>query len=188
MTAGRTRAGLTALLVALALVVVAPAAGVVGPAVARAADPDLTVVTDATYTVRPDDGNVGVSVAMTARNRTKETRTRRFFYDHTFLAVQPGATNLRISGPKGARVKVARRSEDSTLLRDRLRVPPVQRQGRDDEDRLRPARAGTGRQPAGPGGKRPRHAARLGVRVERRPRELGRGAVPARLGRRGGVG
>ena len=117
MTAGRTRAGLTALLVALTLVVVAPAAGVVGPAVARAADPDLTVVTDATYTVRPDNGNVGVSVAMTARNRTKETRTRRFFYDHTFIAVQPGATNPRISGPKGARVKVARRSEDSTLLR-----------------------------------------------------------------------
>ena len=117
MTAGRPRAGLTALLVALALIVAAPLAGVVGPAVALAADPDLTVVTDATYTVRPDDGNVGVSVAMTARNRTKETRTRRFFYDHTFLAVQPGATNLRISGPKGARVRVARRSEDSTLLR-----------------------------------------------------------------------
>ena len=117
MTAGRSRAGLTALLVALALVVVAPAADVVGPAVVRAADPDLTVVTDATYTVRPDDGNVGVSVALTARNRTKETRTRRFFFDHTFLAVQPGATNVAIAGPKGARVRVAQRSEDSTLLR-----------------------------------------------------------------------
>ena len=67
---------------------------------------------------------------------------------------------------------------------DRLRVTPVQRQGRDDEARLRPARAGRGRQPAGPGGKRPRHAARLGVRVRRRPRELGQRAVPAGLGRR----
>ena len=108
---------MTALAIALVLAVMAPVAGLVAPAAVSAADPGLTVVTDATYTVRPEDGNVGVSVAMTARNRTSETRTRRFFFDHTFLAVQPGATNLRISGPKGARVKVARRTEDSTLLR-----------------------------------------------------------------------
>ena len=125
---------------------------------------------------------------MTARNRTSETRTRRFFFDHTFLAVQPGATNLRISGPKGARVKVARQDRGRHAPADRLRLTPVQRQGRDDEARLRPARAGRGRQPAGPGGQQPRHAARLGVRVQRSPRELGRGAVPARLGRRRGVG
>jgi hypothetical protein len=117
VTAGRIRAAVTALAIALALVVVAPAAGLVAPAAVSAADPDLTVVTDATYTVRPEDGNVGVSVAMTARNRTSETRTRRFFFDHTFLAVQPGATNVSISGPQGARVKVARRTEDATLLR-----------------------------------------------------------------------
>ncbi len=115
--AGRIRAAVTALAIALVLAVMAPVAGLVVPAAVSAADPGLTVVTDATYTVRPEDGNVGVSVAMTARNRTSETRTRRFFFDHTFLAVQPGATNLRISGPKDARVKVARRTGDSTLLR-----------------------------------------------------------------------
>jgi hypothetical protein len=117
VTAGRHRAAVTALAIALVLAVMAPVAGLVVPAAVSAADPGLTVVTDATYTVRPEDGNVGVSMAMTARNRTSETRTRRFFFDHTFLAVQPGATNLRISGPKGARVKAARRTGDSTLLR-----------------------------------------------------------------------
>ena len=117
MRPGRIRAAVTALVVALVLAVMAPAAGLVVPAAVRAADPDLSVVTDATYTVRPEDGNVGVSLAMTARNRTSESRTRRFFFDHTFLAVQPGAINLRITGPKGARVKVARRTEDATLLR-----------------------------------------------------------------------
>lgn len=115
--AGRIRAAVTALAIALVLAVMAPVAGLVVPAAVSAADPGLTVVTDATYTVRPEDGNVGVSVAITARNRTSETRTRRFFFDHTFLAVQPGATNLRISGPKDARVKAARRTGDSTLLR-----------------------------------------------------------------------
>jgi hypothetical protein len=117
VTAGRIRPALMALVVALVLVVLAPATGLVAPAAVRAADPGLTVVTDATYTVRPEDGNVGVAVAVNARNRTTETRTRRFFFDHTFLAVQPGATNIRISGPKGARVRVARRTEEATLLR-----------------------------------------------------------------------
>jgi len=117
VTAGRIRAVGTALAIALALVVFAPPAGLVEPAPASAAGPDLTVVTDATYTVRPEDGDVGVAVAISARNRTSESRTRRFFFDHTFLAVQPGATNVRITGPKGARVRVAKRTEDSTLLR-----------------------------------------------------------------------
>jgi hypothetical protein len=117
VTAGRTRPVLAALVVALVLAVVAPGAGLVAPAAVRGADPGLTVVTDATYTVRPEAGDVGVAVAITARNRTSETRIRRFFFDHTFLAVQPGATNLRISGPKGARVRVARRTKEATLLR-----------------------------------------------------------------------
>jgi hypothetical protein len=117
VTAGRIRAATTSLLATLVLTTLALIPGVVAPDTVVAAEPGLTVVTDATYTVRPEEGDVQVAVAMTARNRTSETRTRRFFFDHTFLAVQPGATNLRISGPKGARVRAVRRTEDSTLLR-----------------------------------------------------------------------
>ena len=40
----------------------------------RGAETDLTLVTDATYTVRPHDGRFGVTVAITARNRTSDCR------------------------------------------------------------------------------------------------------------------
>ena len=83
MTSGHIRAALAALVIALVLGVAAPAAGLPVPAAVRAADTDLTVVTDATYTVDPEEGNVGVSVAMTARNRTKETRTRQILRSTT---------------------------------------------------------------------------------------------------------
>ena len=54
VTAGRIRPALAALVVALVLAVLAPGAGLVAPAAVRGADPGLTVVTDATYTVRPE--------------------------------------------------------------------------------------------------------------------------------------
>ena len=125
---------------------------------------------------------------MIARNRTRETRTRRFLFDHAFLAVQPGAINVRIAGPKGARVKVARRTEDATLLRidfgsrlysgkgATLRLTfDLPGQGKDASPQVR---VGTSlvTMPV------------LGVRVHRGPGQLGRGALPARLGRRRGVG
>ncbi len=126
MTARRRRlipgqSRLTAVLVLTVLLLVAAGpllpAGLGGAGPARAASGDLTLVTDAVYTVRPDDGRVSVTVAITARNRTTETRTRRFFFDHAFLAVQPGATNPRLSGAPGSRAKVSKRTGRSTLLR-----------------------------------------------------------------------
>ena len=113
----RARSPLAALVVALLLATVAPTIGVGEAAIVRGAATDLTLVTDALYTVDPEAGHVGVAMTVTARNRTTETRTRRFWFDHAFLAVQPGATNLRVSGPKGARVRVARKDAQSTLLR-----------------------------------------------------------------------
>ncbi len=113
----RGRSLLVALAVALVLGALAPVMGPAGPAAARGAATDLTLVTDAVYTVRPEAGRVGVTVAIVARNHTKETRTRKFWFDHAFLAVQPGATNPRISGPRGARVRVSKRDAKATLLR-----------------------------------------------------------------------
>ncbi|HYO42773.1 MAG TPA: hypothetical protein VES19_06190 [Candidatus Limnocylindrales bacterium] len=117
MTGLRVRSTLVALVAALSLAVVAPAIGVLEPSAVRGAATDLTLITDATYTVDVDAGHVGVSLAVAAKNRTTETRTRRFWFDHAFLAVQPGATNLRVTGLRGARVRVARKDDKSTLLR-----------------------------------------------------------------------
>ena len=107
--------------VALALGVLAPLLGPVGVApveTASAASGDLTVVTAAAYLVQPTHARVQVTLDMTAVNHLSDTRTNRFFFDHAFLALQPGATGLRVvSGPKGARMSAVRRSSDSTLVR-----------------------------------------------------------------------
>ncbi len=113
----RVRPWLAGLAVAVMLAVAAPGSGALGPAPVVAATPDLTLVTQATYDVHPADQRASVSVAITAHNRKSETRTRKFFFDHAFLAVQAGATSPRITGPKGARVRVASRTKDATLLR-----------------------------------------------------------------------
>jgi hypothetical protein len=106
---------------ALALAVIgglgAPAIGLALAAEARAAATDLTVVADALYTVHPKDRRVAISASLTVTNRTRETRTRRFFFDHAFLAVQPGTTGFTLSGAPGATVRVVKRTKDSTLLR-----------------------------------------------------------------------
>ncbi len=119
MSGRRSRANVALLLALLLLVTVAPSLpqGLGGPGPVLAASGDLTLVTDAVYTIRPAEGRVAVAVAIKARNRTAETRTRRFYFDHAFLAVQPGAVNPRLSGSPGARVRISKRTAKSTLLR-----------------------------------------------------------------------
>ena len=108
---------LVALAAALLGTTLAPVAGLTPPSRVLAAATDLTLVTDTTYTVQPSRSRVHVAMDVTARNNTKETKARRFYFDHAFLAVQPGATNVKIKGFKGAKAKVQRRTKDSTLLR-----------------------------------------------------------------------
>ena len=108
---------LLALGAALLVTTLAPIARLTPANRALAAATDLTLTTDTTYTVQPSRNRVHVAMDLTARNNTKETKARRFFFDHAFLAVQPGATNIEISGAKGAKAKVQKRSKDSTLLR-----------------------------------------------------------------------
>ena len=187
MTSGHIRAALTALVIALVLGVVAPSAGLwrrrpsappTRTSRSSRMPPTPWTPRRATSgcpwrsplaTARPSRGPAGSS-STTPSSRSSPGRP-------TFGSRVPRGPASR--WPGGPRTP---RSCGSTS------VTPVQRQGGDDEAGLRPARAGGRRRPAGPGGKRPRHAARLGVRVQRSPWGLGRGAVPARLGRRRGVG
>jgi hypothetical protein len=91
--------------------------GLGGPGPVQAASGDLTLVTDAVYAIRPAEGRLAVTITIEARNRTTETRTRRFYFDHAFLAVQPGAVNPRLAGAPGARARISKRTSKSTLLR-----------------------------------------------------------------------
>ncbi|HSL98222.1 MAG TPA: hypothetical protein VK831_06585 [Candidatus Deferrimicrobiaceae bacterium] len=99
-----------ALLIAVAMpVVAAPAYG---------KTPGLTLVTDSTYDVLPDEGRVAITVRITARNRLQDTLTRRFFFRTASLAVLPGTSGFRISAATGSpTVSVRRRADDHTLLR-----------------------------------------------------------------------
>ena len=88
MTGGRARRlGLTvlALVFAIGLLAAPPAASEV-----RAATPDLTIVSNATYQVRPGDRLVRVTAMTTSKNTLRDTATRRYFFDTAFLAVLPG--------------------------------------------------------------------------------------------------
>ncbi len=85
---------------------------------ARGATTDLTVVTATRYTVQPDQKRVRVAVDVTIANHRADTKTNTYFYDHAFLAVQPGATSPSVvSGNKRATVTVSSRSSDATILR-----------------------------------------------------------------------
>ena len=105
---------MTRLLLGLVLVVTAFAAA---PSTALAATPDLTLVTEARYDVRPEDRLVHVTVGIRATNHRRDTVIRRYYYDKAYLAVQPGTTNFRISS-SGAKpsVKVAAKKKTHTLL------------------------------------------------------------------------
>ncbi|HEY3522801.1 MAG TPA: hypothetical protein VGK63_03775 [Candidatus Limnocylindrales bacterium] len=120
MTSARSRLGAgSALSVAFALV-----AAVVGllapPAVPEvaAASPDLTIVTAATYDVRPSDHLVRVRVDATAVNHKSDTTIRRYYYDSATVAVLPGTRNFHVTAA-GAKphVSVSNATRRYTLLR-----------------------------------------------------------------------
>ena len=89
------------------------------PATVRAATPDLTIVSSARYDVQPNRKRVHVTVNLTLTNRLKDTVTRRYYFDHAFLAVLPGSSRhaLNWDGSGQPSVRVAARTKSSTLLR-----------------------------------------------------------------------
>ena len=114
-----------ALLVALALVaglVSVPTAALIPgtplSAPTASAATGLTIAGDTRYVVDPDKQRVRVSVGLTATNHRTDTKTRRFYYDRAFLAVQPNTTGFKVtsSGAKPV-VRVTKKTKTYTLLR-----------------------------------------------------------------------
>jgi hypothetical protein len=85
---------------------------------AAAASSGLTMVADARYVVDPAKRRVHVAVNLVATNHRSDTRTHRYFFDRTFLAVQPDTTSFKIrSAGATPTVRVDRRTKTYTLLR-----------------------------------------------------------------------
>ena len=102
----------------IAVVALAGALPATAPRDVRAATPDLAIVSDAHYDVQPSQHRVRVTLDLTLTNRLHDTTTKRYFFDHAFLAVLPGATATARAGPAAAAdVSVARRTASYTLLR-----------------------------------------------------------------------
>ncbi|MEA2548149.1 MAG: hypothetical protein QOE42_747, partial [Chloroflexota bacterium] len=95
-----------------------PAAAPFAPTVADAATSGLTMTADTRYTVDPAKRRVHVAVDLAATNHRSDTKTHRYFFDRTFLAVQPGTTAYKItsSGAKPT-VRVERKAATYVLLR-----------------------------------------------------------------------
>jgi hypothetical protein len=103
---------LVALIAALAVSLAPPTAP------AALAAPDLTLTADTRYDVDPEAQRIHVTVALTAVNHLKDTKTRLYYFDRAFLAVQPGATDFKIAARTGSpSVRVQSAKADHTLLR-----------------------------------------------------------------------
>jgi len=113
------RLGPFALAIVAAVGLIWVPAGPGAPVEVRAATPDLTIVTDARYEVQPGDQRIRVTVDMTLRNHLKDTKTKRYFFDEAFLAVQPGISGMKLTtdGSGTPRVRVSRKTKTHTLLR-----------------------------------------------------------------------
>ena len=108
----RARFGVAAVVFAIGLSLLA------GAPVARAATPDLTLVTTATYDVEPAAGRVGVATRIVATNHLHDTTTQRFFFATGYLAVLPGTSGFKLTGPSGkASVSVSSRTAGYTILK-----------------------------------------------------------------------
>lgn len=117
MTTLLRRAAALALAVGLALGLLLPV-GLVSTSPALAAATGPTVVTTARYVVQPAQARIRVTVDATITNPIPDTRTNRYAYSFTYLAVQPGiASPSIVKGPKGAAIRITSRSASSTMLR-----------------------------------------------------------------------
>jgi hypothetical protein len=119
LTLGAVRPGarairlLAALLLALAMVGLAPATG----GRDAFAAPDLTLVAATTYEVHPNEGRVAVTATVTATNHLADTQTRRYFFESGYLSVLPGTANFAVTAGSGSpSVAVSSRTESGTLL------------------------------------------------------------------------
>ena len=103
--------------IGMLLAVLAPVIGIAPAQQAAAASTDLTLVTNATYDVRPAQRLVHVTVKIVATNHLAETKTKKFYFDRAFLAVLPGTSGFKVTGVKGATVVVTKKAATYTMLR-----------------------------------------------------------------------
>jgi hypothetical protein len=117
VTARRLASLALALIAAVGLL--ATPAGPAAPPEARAATPDLTIVSEARYEVQPARRRVHVALDLTLTNRLRDTKTTRKYFDEAFLAVLPGTSGYKLSwaGEGSPVVRVVRRTKTHTLLR-----------------------------------------------------------------------
>ena len=52
---------------------------------------------DARYVVDPAVRKVHVAVALSATNHLKDTKTHRYYFDRSFMAVPPGTTGFKVT-------------------------------------------------------------------------------------------
>jgi len=111
------RTGALALVIGVLGLLLAPLGAIPAPT-ALGASTDLTVVTATRYTVQPTQKRIRVVVDATITNHRADTRVNRYYYDHAFLDVQPGAASPAVvTGPKGAAIHIASRGANASVLR-----------------------------------------------------------------------
>jgi hypothetical protein len=92
--------------------------GLPGAAQPAAAAGGLTTTADAHYVVDPAKHRVHVSVTLAATNHLTDTKTRRYFFDRSYLAVPPGTNGFHVTSPGAApKVAVAAKRKTYNLLR-----------------------------------------------------------------------
>lgn len=116
MTARRLAAMLLALVAAIGML--GTPLGPTAPAEVRAARPDLTITSHATYDVQPEEQRIRVTVELTLTNHLKDTKTKRFYFDEAFLDVMPRSSGFKLTR-KGfsPTAKVQKRTDAYTRLR-----------------------------------------------------------------------
>lgn len=90
---------------------------IVGPPSVRAAPPDLQVVSDATYEVRPADRVVHVTVRGTATSYKADTNGGRYYFPAMRLVIFAGATGLTATASgAGSRITVVEADDYQQLI------------------------------------------------------------------------
>lgn len=102
--------------VGLGIAIALTALGPVAPPM-LAATTTLTIVTETTYDVLPDENRVAVTVEIKATNLRRDTATRHYYAEKAYLAVLPGTSNFQLKAPSGTpSVKVSSESATGTVL------------------------------------------------------------------------
>ncbi len=114
---GRSPARQAMALVGAVILAVATTTAVTPSATVAARTPALALVGTAVYDVQPEQHRVHVTLDLVVTNRTHETVTTRFVYDHANLTVLPGTTGfLATNNGSKVAVSVVSHSNRSTLL------------------------------------------------------------------------